>query len=59
VRTQACTRPRLSLLRRCGNKAAIVDIDEHMNDTIVQFEHAAPKGSGITEVKRQAPDYFL
>lgn len=44
---------------RCGNKAAIVDIDEHMNETIVQFDHAAPKGSGITEVKRQAPDYFL
>lgn len=38
---------------RCGNKAAIVDIDESMNHRIVQFEHAPPKGAGVTEVKRQ------
>ncbi len=44
---------------RCGNKASIVDIDENMNHKIVQFEHAPPKGAGITEVKRTVPDYFL
>ena len=44
---------------RCGNKAAIVDVDENMNHKIQQFEHAPPKGSGITEVKRTAPAYFL
>jgi serine/threonine-protein phosphatase 2A catalytic subunit len=44
---------------RCGNKAAIVDIDENMNHTIIQFDHAPPKGVGITEVKRTVPDYFL
>eukprot|EP00775_Hariotina_reticulata_P008361 gene8361-8545_t len=44
---------------RCGNKAAIVDIDEHMNHKIIQFDHAPPKGAGITEVKRTVPEYFL
>jgi serine/threonine-protein phosphatase 2A catalytic subunit len=44
---------------RCGNKASIVDIDEHMNHKIIQFDHAPPKGAGITEVKRTVPDYFL
>jgi len=67
---------------RCGNKAAIVDIDENMNHKvsvvkcvndmdsvclnltqfalqIIQFDHAPPKGAGITEVKRSVPDYFL
>jgi serine/threonine-protein phosphatase 2A catalytic subunit len=44
---------------RCGNKAALVDIDEHMQHKIVQFDHAPPKGAGITEVKRTVPDYFL
>lgn len=36
-----------------------MDIDEHMNHNVVQFEHAAPKGEGITEVRRQVPEYFL
>lgn len=49
----------LPTFHRCGNKAAIVDIDEHMNHKIVQFDHAPPKGAGITEVKRSAPEYFL
>ena len=44
---------------RCGNKAAIVDIDENMNHKIIQFDHAPPKGAGTTEVKRSAPEYFL
>lgn len=26
---------------------------------IIQFDHAPPKGAGITEVKRSVPDYFL
>jgi hypothetical protein len=26
---------------------------------IIQFDHAPPKGAGITEVKRSCPDYFL
>lgn len=49
----------LLMLYRCGNKAAIVDIDEHMNYKIVQFDHAAPQGAGITQVKRMVPEYFL
>lgn len=44
-------------IHRCGNKAAIVDIDENMNHKIVQFDHAPPKG--VTEVTRTVPEYFL
>ena len=44
---------------RCGNRAAVVDVDEAMAPRIVQFEHAAPTGQGVTEVRRTAPDYFL
>ena len=44
---------------RCGNRAAVVDVDESMAPRIVQFEHAAPTGQGVTEVRRTAPDYFL
>jgi serine/threonine-protein phosphatase 2A catalytic subunit len=44
---------------RCGNRAAVVDVDEAMAPRVVQFEHAAPTGQGVTEVRRTAPDYFL
>jgi len=44
---------------RCGNRAAVVDVDERMDARVVQFEHAAPTGAGVTEVRRTAPDYFL
>jgi hypothetical protein len=50
LRTAACD-------CRCGNKAAIVNIDENMNHKIVQFDHAPPKG--VTEVTRTVPEYFL
>jgi len=43
---------------RCGNLAAICEIDENLNCKFLQFEHAPPRGSG-TEVKRMVPDYFL
>ena len=43
---------------RCGNLAAICEIDEHMTHTFLQYEHAPPRGSS-TEVKRLGPDYFL
>mmetsp|Transcript_14162 Transcript_14162/g.40111 ORF Transcript_14162/g.40111 Transcript_14162/m.40111 type:complete len:117 (-) Transcript_14162:255-605(-) len=43
---------------RCGNLAAICEIDEHLNCKFLQFEHAPPRGSG-TEIKRMVPDYFL
>ena len=44
---------------RCGNKAAIIDVDDAMGHRVVQFDHAPPTGAGVTEVKRTAPDYFL
>jgi serine/threonine-protein phosphatase 2A catalytic subunit len=47
----------VAVVFRCGNKAAIVDIDENMNHKIVQFDHAPPKG--VTEVTRTVPEYFL
>jgi diadenosine tetraphosphatase ApaH/serine/threonine PP2A family protein phosphatase len=43
---------------RCGNLAAICEIDENMEHKFLQYEHAPPRGSG-TEVKRLVPDYFL
>ena len=40
---------------RCGNRAAIVEIDEAMNHTMIQYDHAPPRG--ITDVQRSVPDY--
>jgi hypothetical protein len=34
-----------------------VEIDEHMASTMIQFDHAPPRG--ITDVQRTVPDYFL
>lgn len=31
----------------------------HSAVQVIQFDHAPPKGAGITEVKRSCPDYFL
>lgn len=42
---------------RCGNKAAIMQIDEQMNRSILQFDPAPFRGE--TEVTRRTPDYFL
>ena len=41
---------------RCGNMAAICEIDEHLNYEFVQFEHAAPPKEAL---ERRIPDYFL
>jgi len=42
---------------RCGNQAAIMDIDERMRKTFTQFDPAPRKGE-IT-VSRRTPEYFL
>eukprot|EP00945_MAST-04E_sp_MAST-4E-sp1_P003985 g3985.t1 len=42
---------------RCGNQAAIMEIDEHMKYTFLQFDPAPRRGK--PEVTRRTPDYFL
>lgn len=32
---------------RCGNQAALLDIDEHLNQSYIQFEHAAVQDQKI------------
>jgi serine/threonine-protein phosphatase 2A catalytic subunit len=42
---------------RCGNQAAIMELNEHMNYTFIQFD-PAPRDEAFN-VKRRTPDYFL
>jgi len=42
---------------RCGNQAAIMEVDERMNNTFLQFDPAPRPGE--PEVTRRTPDYFL
>jgi len=43
---------------RCGNVAAILELDEHLNKNFKIFE-AAPQESRGIPAKQPAPDYFL
>ena len=43
---------------RCGNQAAIMELDESMKYTFLQFEPAPRRGEGNAE-SRRLPDYFL
>lgn len=42
---------------RCGNQAAIMEIDEHLEYTFLQFDPAPRRGE--PHVTRRIPDYFL
>jgi len=42
---------------RCGNQAAIMEIDEHLNRIFLQFDPAPRRGE--PHVTRRTPDYFL
>lgn len=42
---------------RCGNQAAIMEIDEHLEYTFLQFDPAPRRGE--PQVTRRIPDYFL
>jgi serine/threonine-protein phosphatase 2A catalytic subunit len=42
---------------RCGNQAAIMELDEHLEYTFLQFDPAPRRGE--PQVTRRAPDYFL
>jgi len=43
---------------RCGNVAAILELDEHLNKNFKVFEAAPPESRGVP-AKKPAPDYFL
>jgi serine/threonine-protein phosphatase 4 catalytic subunit len=43
---------------RCGNIAAILELDEHLNKSFKVFEAAPQEARGV-QSKRAAPDYFL
>lgn len=43
---------------KCGNQAAIMEVDANMNTTYYQFDTAPRKGEPILTPKR-VPDYFL
>jgi len=42
---------------RCGNQAAIMEIDEHLEYTFLQFDPAPRRGE--PQITRRTPDYFL
>lgn len=42
---------------RCGNQAAIMEVDEDLKFTFLQFEYAPRRGE--LHVTRRTPDYFL
>lgn len=42
---------------RCGNQAAIMEVDENLKYTFLQFEYAPRRGEA--HVTRRTPDYFL
>ena len=43
---------------RCGNVAAILELDEHLTRSFKVFE-AAPQDTGAGQTKKTVPDYFL
>jgi len=43
---------------RCGNQAAIVQVDENVNHSFLQYDHNPPKPTKATG-KMPKPDYFL
>lgn len=44
---------------RCGNQAAILEVDEHLNRKFIQFDPAPRRGSDVMEVSVKVPQYFL
>ena len=43
---------------RCGNQAAIMEVDDNLRYTFLQFDPAPRRGPPIINFKR-TPDYFL
>src|SRR3989338_2308651 len=42
----------------CGNQASIMQLDEHLNRSFIQFD-PAPQETDITPATRRPPNYFL
>lgn len=42
---------------RCGNQAGIVEVDEHLNYSFLQFDPAPRRGE--PHIAKRTPDYFL
>lgn len=42
---------------RCGNQAAIMEVDEHLRINYLQFEQAPSQKEEIAQ--KRVPDYFL
>eukprot|EP00792_Barthelona_sp_PAP020_P006522 TRINITY_DN3020_c0_g4_i1.p1 TRINITY_DN3020_c0_g4~~TRINITY_DN3020_c0_g4_i1.p1 ORF type:complete len:308 (-),score=79.07 TRINITY_DN3020_c0_g4_i1:163-1086(-) len=42
---------------RCGNLGAIMELDEHMKHSLIQYDCAPVRG--YPQITRKAPDYFL
>jgi serine/threonine-protein phosphatase 2A catalytic subunit len=42
---------------RCGNQASVMEIDEHLEYTFLQFDPAPRRGE--PHITRRSPDYFL
>lgn len=51
----ACSAP--NYCYRCGNQAAIMEVDESLKYTFLQYEYAPRRGE--LHVTRRTPDYFL
>ena len=43
---------------RCGNQAAILDLDENMQESYITYDHA-PEHDTAGIVEKRVPDYFL
>ena len=46
---------------RCGNQAAIMEVDEHLKYTFLQYDPSPTQGTKDEEigVNKRTPDYFL
>jgi len=44
---------------RCGNEAAIMEVDEYMKFNFLQFDPAPRQNELPTNVTLRTPDYFL
>lgn len=42
---------------RCGNQAAIMEVDEHLSKNFLQFDPAPRRGEPL--ITKRSPDYFL
>ena len=43
---------------RCGNQAAMLDLDENLNSSLITYDHA-PDHNTANITEKRVPDYFL